>query len=583
MGSIVGDDRCRKSARGGRYAPRVKPGQIALAIAAALAVAIVAIVTAGGGDGDGGGNAPDRAPEGAVRVPFAYSPEKEKLLLPLIEEFNARSEQVGGNPVFVEGQNISSGEAESKIAGGELQPVAWSPASSLWGRLLNFDADRPLAPRESPSIVRTPLVIAMWEPMARALGYPRKRIGFSDILDLARSEEGWAKFGHPEFGAFKLVHTNPDFSTSGLSAVVAEYYAATGKREGLTEEDVARGSPARRTVAGIERSIVHYGDTTLFIAEQLKKEGPGYASAVAMEEVTLLDFNRTRGSLPRLVAIYPREGTFFSDNPFIVLDAPWVSRAQREGARRFQRFLAERIDAERAASVGFRPADLDVDPVAPITEANGVDPAQPERVLGLPEPRVLDRLRQAWREDRKPANIMLVLDTSGSMNDENRLERAKQGLEAFFRELSPRDRVGLIAFSDQIKPLVPISPFRTSRERLRSTVSGLFADGGTAVWDATAEGLEAVRRLRDRERINAVVVLTDGEDTDSSLGTDEIVEQVRQGDSPDRVRIFTIAYSASAAGAAETLERISEAAGAVPYSGDTDDIETVYRSISSFF
>lgn len=98
-------------------------------------------------------------PEGAVRVHFAYSPEKEKLLKPLIREFNSQRDRVGGKAVFVEGEVVSSGEAEAAIAGGRLEPVVWSPASSLWGRLLNFDADEALAPDESPSIVRTPLVI----------------------------------------------------------------------------------------------------------------------------------------------------------------------------------------------------------------------------------------------------------------------------------------------------------------------------------------------------------------------------------------------------------------------------------------
>ena len=60
---------------------------------------------------------------------------------------------------------------------------------------------------------------------------------------------------------------------------------------------------------------MHYGDTTLFIAEKMRKHGLGYASAVAMEEITLLDFNRTAEAGERLVAIYPEEGTFFSDNP----------------------------------------------------------------------------------------------------------------------------------------------------------------------------------------------------------------------------------------------------------------------------
>jgi len=256
----------------------MKRGQLLLAILAALAVGVVAWVAGGPGKKDEPKTKPvASAPKNAVRVSFAYSPEKEKLLLPLIDGFN-RSQR----KVFVKGVNAASGDAESRIAKGTFKPVAWSPASSLWGRLLNFEADKPYTPEEAPSIVRTPLVIAMWEPMARALGWPKKKLGFADVLKLSTSGKGWAAFGKPEFGAFKLVHTSPDFSTSGLSAVVAEYFAALGKKEGLTEKDIANPK-ARKEVRDIERSIVHYGDTTLFISDQLKKEGPGYASAVAME------------------------------------------------------------------------------------------------------------------------------------------------------------------------------------------------------------------------------------------------------------------------------------------------------------
>jgi Ca-activated chloride channel homolog len=562
----------------------MKRSEILIALVAALAVGVVAFVSTGGDGGeDGGDGGGEAAPSGALRIPFTYSPEKEKLLAPLIRRFNEEGTTAAGKRVFVEGSVVASGAAESQIADGRLEPVAWSPASSLWGRLLNFDADRPLAPDDNPSIVRTPLVIAMWEPFARALGWPREKIGFEQILRLTRSNQGFGAFGKPQFGQFKLVHTNPDFSTSGLEAVVAEYYSATGKKEGLTEQDI-EGSRARRIVRDIERSIVHYGDTTLFIADQMRKEGPGYASAVAMEEVTLLDFNRNRGGQPRLVALYPPEGTFYSDNPFIMLDAPWVSPAEREGAQAFADFLAEEITPELAAESGFRPADLDEEPVPPVSRENGVDPSQPERTLGLPSPRVVDRIRTAWREDRKPANVLLVVDTSGSMNDENRLVRAKQGLEAFFREVSPNDRVGLMIFSDRIQPLVPLIPFREGRERLRGTVRSLIADGGTAVYDATQQGYGIVRELGDQERINAVVVLTDGEDTDSSTPVDEVVRTLEaQGDSSSRVRVFTIAYSAEAEGAKEALEAFAEAAGGQSYEGDTEDIESVYKSISSFF
>ena len=93
-----------------------------------------------------------------------------------------------------------------------------------------------------------------------------------------------------------------------------------------------------------------------------------------------------------------------------------------------------------------------------------------------------------------------------------------------------------------------------------------------------------MRALNDSERINAVVLLTDGEDTDSSRTVDDAVQLLRsQGDSATQTRVFTIAYSAQAEGAEEALAAIAKASGGQSYTGDTEDIETVYRSISSFF
>jgi Ca-activated chloride channel family protein len=261
-----------------------------------------------------------------------------------------------------------------------------------------------------------------------------------------------------------------------------------------------------------------------------------------------------------------------------------VTAPQKAGAESFGAYLADNVDGAKAAKYGFRPADLKAKPEAPLTASNGVDPDQPERVLGLPEPRVLAALKKTWRLDRKPANVLLVLDTSGSMTQESRLENAKQGLLAFIAQVQPQDNVGLTIFSDRITPLVPIAPIRGNRADLRQIVSNLVADGGTAAYDATAAGVDQVSRLADTSRINAVVLLTDGEDTDSSRSADQVVRELEaQGDSTKRVRVFTIAYSAGAAGAAENLERIAAASGGKAYVGKTSDIESVYRSISSFF
>src|SRR5258708_39110228 len=122
----------------------------------------------------------------------------------LIPEFNDARIKVGGDPVHVDGLAASSGDVETKIARGQLQPAAWSPASSLWGLLLNQEADKEYVAAKNPSLAASPVVIAMWEPLARALGWPAKAIGFAGILRLATTDSHWAKYGQPPFGTVEL-------------------------------------------------------------------------------------------------------------------------------------------------------------------------------------------------------------------------------------------------------------------------------------------------------------------------------------------------------------------------------------------
>lgn len=563
-------------------------GRLAV-IALAVVAVVVAIAASGGksGSGSGGGSGssastPSAPPSGATVVDFAYSPEKEALVGDLIRRFNADGVKVDGRRVFIRGRNISSGDAERQIAKGTLRPALWSPASSLWGRLLNYEADKPYVADENPSIARTPLVIAMWEPLARALGWPKKPIGFGTVLRLAQDPQGLQKLGRPEYGSFRLGHTNPDFSTSGLSAVAAEYYSATGKREGLTVGDV-ESAKVRDRIRAIERSIVHYGDTTLFFADQLLKYGPAYASAVAMEEATLVDFNRRRGGRTKLIGISPSEGTFFSDNPAIVLRAAWVTPEKRRAAEAVQRFLTENVTPAVAAKAGFRPGDPKLRPLPPVDAAHGVDPAQPTRVLSLPQPEVLARIKSAWRADRKPANVVLAVDVSGSMGEENKLEQAKQGLAAFFRQLSPRDRVGLVFFNNKVYRGVPVRPFAVNRGPLRDAVAQLLPGGETAWLDATGDALREVQQLKDPTRINAVVLLTDGEDTSSQTSESALRARLdaQARSEGSTVRVYTIAYGSQANGSA--LEGVAKASGGKAFTGDPKQIESVYLSISSFF
>ena len=119
---------------------------------------------------------------------------------------------------------------------------------------------------------------------------------------------------------------------------------------------------------------MHYGDTTLTFLNNLYKADQrgtalSYVSAVAIEEKSVVDYNQgnpdgilSPGEVPRapripLVAIYPKEGTLFSDSPMFVLDAPWVSQPQKDGAKLFENFVQQPDNQKQVLQYHFRPGN----------------------------------------------------------------------------------------------------------------------------------------------------------------------------------------------------------------------------------
>src|SRR5436190_3711267 len=376
-------------------------------------------------------------PDNAVEVKFAYSSEKQPWIEPLAAQYNREKHKLPGSnkPIFINAFVADSGTARQQIVDKSLQPTVWSPSNSLWKSVLNYEADNPnlagSGAGEADPLLLTPVVLAMWKPMAEALGWPNKSIGLRDILDLNSNPAGWGAVGHPEWGQFKYAHTNPEVSSTGLSTVAAEFYAGAGKTSGLTEEDV-NDPKVREFVKAIEQSIVHYSATTTIFKENVRKGGINYISGVALEEVTLIDLNKNGGMPIPLVAIYPKEGTFWHDNPYIILNAPWVTDEQRQAAKQFKDYLLQTDNQQKALALGFRPANTQVSwHTDPFTKANGVDPDQPKTTLAVPQPRVLEGVKNAWGTLRKEANIVLVLDVSPSMDDQDKLTNALEGIRAF--------------------------------------------------------------------------------------------------------------------------------------------------------
>lgn len=510
-----------------------------------------------------------------VTITIAYSPEKEKWLTEQIARFNEQRVIVNDRRVVVEGINKSSGAARTEIKNGTLQVTVWSPSASTWLEVLKQDTGNQNVAISNKPLVLTPVVIAMWKPMAEAMGWPNRSIGWKDILDLTNDPEGWGRFGHPEWGRFSWGHTDPEISTTALSTLIAELYAATGKREVLTVADV-QSEQATAFIRQLGRSIKHYGYNTLIFSENMKKFGMSYISAFPMEEITLIDFNKFNPPPTSLVAIYPAEGTFWHDNPFIIMAS--ASADEQAAAERFNEFLLSEESQRAAMQYGFRPANPNVPLTDPISPAFGADPQGVQTVLAVPSAEVIVAVKDSWKLNRKRADILLVVDTSGSMEGDE-MTMVKAGIETFLLRILPEDRLGMITFDSQARLVVPMAPLSDNRIDLQIAVQEMRASGRTALLDALDLARQTLEALppADDDRIRAIVLLSDGADNASQA----TFEQIRSQFDESGISIFPVAYGSDAD--RQVLDAIAEFSRTIVVVGDTGDIAQIFENLSRYF
>ncbi len=242
--------------------------------------------------------------------------------------------------------------------------------------------------------------------------------------------------------------------------------------------------------------MIHYGESTGFFGRQMFTRGPAYLSAAVLyENLVVESYDETRypnRSLP-VVALYPEEGTFWSDHPFIIPNGAWMTDELRAAAATYRDFLLARPQQERALQFGFRPADQTVPIGEPITPARGVDPQQPQTVLDVPSAEVIGAVRNVWSQNKKGVEVQVVLDVSGSMQEEDRLEQAKTALTNFVERLQNNDRLGITVFSTDATELTPLDELGPKRQQVREQIGGLFPNGSTRLIDSVDVAYRAMQ------------------------------------------------------------------------------------------
>ena len=422
----------------------------------------------------------------------------------------------------------------------------------------------------------SPIVIAAWEEVARELGWPGRPIGWQEIQNKATQDVN-----------FKWNHSATN-NASGLLATLAEFYAGAGLTRGLTVEAATQQSTLDY-VQAVESTVRFYGEGEEVIIERLAEEGRNFLDAFVAQERIVIDWNSRNPNNP-LVAIYPAEGTLWTDHPLALLELGMqqhelaVTDNQRLTYQAFADFLLAPNSQNRFLTLGYRPADLSLEldgADSPFAEGNYVDWRQPQTTLQMPAPSVIEVVRNVWYYTKRPTNVYLVVDTSGSMEG-NKIVRAREALAAFVQQIQgDRDRLGIVEFASGTKTFLPLRVMDDNARRdTLNVIEDMDAFGGTGLVDAVYAAVTDIAAQDDTGAINAIVVMTDGQENESYYRLHDL-EALLNSVGTARPVIFTIAFGNDAD--EPLLTEIARIGQGQFRRADETDIEELYRIISTYF
>jgi len=522
-----------------------------------------------------------------AKLTIAVSPGMAPTFNTLVERFNAQANQTpDGSLMLVRTITVVP---ENMVEDSLSQPPfqALAPDSSLWLSQLDRrwselqgaeedDSVIPIGHRRFSDPVRyavSPIVMAAWESTARELGWPDKALGWQDIQRKATADPNF-KWNHPSTG-----------HASGLLATLAEFYAGAGLTRGLTPA-AATAQSTLDYVRDVEATVRFYGEGEDVLMQRLAAEGRNFLDVFVTQEQIVVAWNQVQLGEP-LVAIYPVEGTLWADHPLALLelggaDEIPVSDNQRRTYWAFVEFITSTTAQNVLLTAGYRPADMAIrldEGASPFVDSVAVDWRQPQTTLQIPSASVVEVVQNVWWYTKRPTNVYLVVDTSGSMEGA-KMQLTQSALHAFIDQIQgDRDQVGLISFASGVDVLRALQPLDDAgRAALHRAVDGLVAQGNTALIDGVWAALAELQAGGNTDAINAIVVMTDGQENNSQYKAKALYQNLQQG---TQVVVFTIAFGSNAD--EQFMRTMAETGGGQFRRASETDIEELYKIISTYF
>ncbi|HSE64535.1 MAG TPA: von Willebrand factor type A domain-containing protein [Thermoanaerobaculia bacterium] len=149
------------------------------------------------------------------------------------------------------------------------------------------------------------------------------------------------------------------------------------------------------------------------------------------------------------------------------------------------------------------------------------------------------RGRAVDAKDRKPAVLTFVVDVSGSMQYENRLELVKRALGLLLDQLDSSDRVGLVTYGSTAQTVLrPTS----DKESIREAIGRLYPGGATNAEEGLRVGYEVAAQFRRSDGINRVILCSDGVANVGRTGPDSILRVIERQAKENDIELTTVGF-----------------------------------------
>lgn len=476
---------------------------------------------------------------GSVTLHIAAAPDIAPALADMAGSLGGTDRRAGSACYTVRVSTADPVRTAATLAGqsGDTRPDVWVPDSSYWLARARADGGADL-PATGASVASTQVVIALAEPVARKLGWPNARLGWSRLLG------GGAAGGTASSAAgsgVRIGMPDPSRSPVGISALLAV--------DALTAKD---GRPGPETVAALRR----LSDNVSALPGDLFGKLPQAADPVSVgkalggfpaTEQSVSAYNAGHPAVPA-VAVYPQPASPSLDYPYVV--ASGLSGTMNAAAQKFLTVLQSPDAARVLTAAAFRTPSGGTGPAFPSGEGIDTDILAP---VPLPDPTTVAQAVGMWSTLTLPSRMLAVVDVSGSMGEpvpggtQTRLQvtqsAALQGLGLY----SDDSEIGLWTFSTNLdgardyREVVPIGPLSTQRATLASAFSRIQVKqgGATGLYDTVLAGYQRVSRDWDPARSNTLLVFTDGQNEDpQGISRDTLLRELRKLYDKDRpVRI----------------------------------------------